>query len=142
MDNKSDKQSVGRPEPEFKFDVGTVIFIIIGFMSSWINMIIILYSMQVAAYLSIIFTTMIPGIIIAVKNRYWGYGYMVGFAVAGIPFSFLKTPDGDIFNGDIFIGDLFIGWYTFFTALFLFIIMWLVFWKAWRSLSSIKSMKE
>jgi len=128
MDDKSDKQSVGRPEPEFKFDVGTVIFVIIGFISSWINMLIIYNSMQVAAYLSIIFTTMVPGIIIAVKNRFWGYGYMFGFAIAGIPF--------------YFIVDIFIGGYTFATASFLFIIMWLVFWKTWRSLGSIKSTRE
>ena len=128
MDDKNDKQSVGRPEPEFKFDVGTVIFFIIGFISSWINMLIIYDSMQVAAYLSIIFTTMIPGIIIAVKNRFWGYGYMFGFAIAGIPFYIAV--------------DIFIGGYTFATALFLFIIMWLVFWKTWRSLGSIISTKE
>ena len=128
MDDNSDKQSVGRPEPEFKFDVGTFIFIVIGFISSWINMLIIINSMQVAAYLSIIFTTMIPGIVIAVKNRFWGYGYMFGFSIAGIPFWIIIDP--------------FIGGYTFFTSLFLFIIMWLVFWKTWRSLGSIISTKE
>ena len=128
MDDKNDYQSVGRPEPEFKFDVGTAIFIVIGFICSWINMLIIFNSMQVAAYLSIIFTVMIPGIIIAVKNRYWGYGYMFGFLIAGIPFWIIIDP--------------FIGGYTFFTSLFLFIIMWLVFWKTWRSLGSIKSTIE
>ena len=76
-------------------------------------------------YLTIIFSTIIPGIIIAYKNRYWGYGYMIGFAIAGIPFLILI--------------DLFIGGYTFATALFIFIILWLIFWKTWRALSSIKS---
>jgi len=136
MKNKSEKQSVGRPEPEFKFDLGTVLFIIIGFIVSWGNMLIIYdyikynpnSQLKVLALLSIIFTTMIPGIIIAIKNRYWGYGYMFGFTIAGIPFS-------------LFI-DLFIGGYTFFTSLFLFLIMWLVFWRAWRSLGAIKSITE
>jgi len=118
-------QTVGVPEPEFKFDLITIVFIIIGGGISWINMLIILNSMAVWAYLSVIFPIMIPGIIIAYKNRYWGYGYILGFCLAGIPFAFIL--------------DLFIGWYTFFTGLFLFIIMWLVFWKTWRSLSSIRT---
>ncbi|TFF96268.1 MAG: hypothetical protein EU544_00975 [Promethearchaeota archaeon] len=127
--NKTKKgQSVGAPEPEFTIDIFTIGFMIIGGVCSWINMLVILNSMQIIAYLSIIFTTIIPGVIIAYKNRYWGYGYMIGFALAGIPFSFLEPP----------YGDLFIGWYTFFTALFIFIILWLIFWKAWRSLSGIK----
>ena len=125
MSYKSDKvQSVGRPEPEFKFNIGTVVFIIIGFIVSWWNMLIIFNSMQIWSYLSIIFTTIIPTIIIALKNRLWGYGYLLGFAIAGIPFSIME--------------DLFVGWYTFATAIFIFIILWLVFWTAWRSLSSIK----
>jgi hypothetical protein len=136
MQNKSTKRVVsplGIEEPEFKFDLGTVIFIIIGVIISWINMLIILdyqlgnYSslLKILAYLSIIFTTIIPGVIIALRNRYWAYGYMCGFSISGIPFMILV--------------DLFIGGYTFATALFLFIIMWLIFWKVWRSLSSIKS---
>ena len=128
MSVNNENQSVGRPEPEFKFDLGTVVFIIIGFITSWVNMLIIFDSMQVAAYLSVIFTAMIPGIIIAVKNRFWGYGYMFGFTIAGIPFFLIK--------------DVFIGGYTFATAAFLFIIMWLVFWKTWRSLGSIKNLRE
>ena len=126
------EQTVGRPEPEFKFDVLTVLFIFIGAITSWINMLLILDLMQVMAYLSIIFTIIIPGVIISLKNRLWGYGYMLGFAGAGIVFSFLEPP----------YGDLFIGWYTFATTLFIFIILWLIFWKTWRSLSSIKSVKE
>ncbi len=128
MEDKKSGEAVnplGKKEPEFKFDIGTVIFIIIGVIVSWINMLIILDSMSIPAYLSVIFTTFIPGIIIAMKNRYWGYGYMIGFSAAGIPFM-------------IFV-DLFIGGYTFATALFAFIIMWLIFWKVWRSLSSIRS---
>jgi hypothetical protein len=91
-------------------------------------MIIILNSMEVWSYLTIIFTTLIPAIIIALKNRFWGYGYMIGFAFAGIPF--------------MLVLDLFIGGYTFATSIFIFIIMWLVFWRAWRSLSAIKSSIE
>ncbi len=125
MSYKSDKvQSVGRTEPEFKFNNETVVFIIIGFIVLWWNMLIIFNSMQSWSYLSIIFTTIIPTIIIALKNRLWGYGYLLGFAIAGIPFSIME--------------DLFVGWYTFATAIFIFIILWLVFWTAWRSLSSIK----
>jgi hypothetical protein len=129
LDNK--KQNVGRPEPEFKIDFITVIWIIIGFGASWVNMLIILDSMEIWSYLTIIFTTIIPTIIIGLKNRYWGYGYIFGFALAGIPFSFFEAP----------YGDLFIGWYTFITSMFIFIILWLIFWKAWRSLSSIKQVK-
>lgn len=124
MENMKKKQTVGRPEPEFKFDVGTVVCIIIGFVISWINMLVIYDSMEIWSYLSIIFTSIIPAVLIALKNRYWGYGYMFGFSVAGIPFLILI--------------DLFIGGYTFVTALLIFIILWLIFWKAWRSLSSIK----
>ncbi|MFX0024742.1 MAG: hypothetical protein ACFE9S_20710 [Candidatus Hermodarchaeota archaeon] len=124
MKNMKKNQTVGRPEPEFKFDIGTVVFIVIGFAISWINMLIILDSMEIWSYLSIIFTTIIPGVVIALKNRYWGYGYIFGFSGAGIPFLILMDP--------------FIGGYTFVTALLIFIILWLIFWKAWRSLSSIK----
>ncbi len=125
--NRKD-QNVGRDEPEFKFDIRTIIFIIIGFIVSWINMLVIFNYMEIISYLSIIFTVMIPGIIIAVKNRFWGYGYVFGFTIAGIPF--------------IFFVDLFIGGYTFAVALFLFIIMWLVFWKTWRTISGIKNVAE
>ncbi|MFX1496421.1 MAG: hypothetical protein ACFFBH_02735 [Promethearchaeota archaeon] len=79
---------------------------------------------EVLAYLSIILTTMIPGVIIALKKRYWGYSYLSGFSIAGIPFMILI--------------DLFIGAYTCITTIFIFAILWLIFWKAWRSLDSIK----
>lgn len=124
MSTKNLDQTVGRPEPEFKFRIVTVFWIIIGFSASWVNMLIILDSMEIWSYLTIIFTTIIPTVIIALKNRLWGYGYLIGFAIAGIPF--------------LIIVDLFIGGYTFATALFIFIILWLIFWKTWRSLSSIK----
>lgn len=128
MSDKIKEQTVGRPEPEFKIGIGTIIWVIIGSVVSWVNMLVILDSMEIWSYLTIIFTTIIPTVIIALKNRFWGYGYIIGFAIAGIPFSFLDPP----------YGDLFIGWYTFATAFFIFIILWLIFWKAWRSLSSIK----
>lgn len=124
MSNKNKEQTVGRPEAEFKFRIGTIIWIIIGFIISWINMVLILDSMEILSYLTIIFTTIIPTVIIALKNRYWGYGYLGGFAIAGIPFLFIVDP--------------FIGGYTFATALFIFVILWLIFWRAWRTLSSIK----
>ncbi len=124
MENMKKKQTVGRPEPEFKFDIGTVVCIIIGFVISWINMLVIYDSMEIWSYLSIIFTSIIPGVLIAIKNRYWGDGYIFGLSAAGIPFLILIDP--------------FIGGYTFVTALLIFIILWLIFWKAWRSLSSIK----
>lgn len=117
---------------ELKLDVGTFICGILGIIISWINM-LIMYEIQISprssellkifAYLSIIFTTSIPCIAIGLKNRFWGYGYIIGFAGAGIPFV---------------VVDLFIGAYTFATSLFIFIIMWLIFWKGWRSLSSIQ----
>jgi len=121
------RETVGREELPLKFDVFTIIFFAIGFIASWFNMILILEApryIEVIAYLSIIFTTIIPGVIIALKKRYWGYGYLFGFSVAGIPF--------------MIIVDLFIGGYTCITTLFIFIILWLIFWKTWRSLSSIK----
>ena len=123
---------LGKEDPEFKIDIGTIIFTLIGSLVSWINMLVILvYQLgeyesivKIMAYLSIIFTTIIPGVIIGIKNRFWGYGYLLGFALAGIPF--------------MFVMDLFIGGYTFVTALFIFIIIWLIFWKVWRSLAMIK----
>jgi len=124
-------------EKEFEFDAGTVIFGVIGFIVSWINMFLIqltpvagheIWNIKVFAYLSIIFTATIPCVGIGVKNRFWAYGYIVGFSIAGIPFS-------------IFV-DLFIGAITFVTTISLFIIMWIIFWKAWRSLSSIKTISE
>ncbi len=121
--NKKKKQTVGRDDEDLHFDVGTILLIAAGFIISWINMLIILNLMTIPAYLSVIFTTSIPGVIISLKNRYWGYGFMFGFSIAGIPFMFI---------------DIFVGGYIFFTSLFIFIIMWLIFWKAWRSLSSIK----
>ncbi|HDZ18882.1 hypothetical protein LCGC14_1444750 [marine sediment metagenome] len=125
MSHKSNKvQTVGKPEPEFKFNIGTVVWIIVGFIVSWWNMLIIFDYMEIWSYLTIIFTTIIPTIIIALKNRLWGYGYLLGFSFAGIPF--------------LIIVDLFVGGYTFATAIFIFIILWLIFWRAWRSLSSIR----
>jgi len=127
MSSKRKEQTVGRPEPEFKFTIATVIWIVIGFISSWINMIVILDSMEIWTYLSIIFTTIIPGVIIGLKDRYWGYGYMLGFAIAGIPF--------------LIIVDLFIGGYVFATTLFIFIIIMLIFWLGWRSIGAIKQVE-
>ncbi len=127
MSSKRKEQTVGRPEPEFKFTIVTVIWIVIGFISSWINMIVILDYMEIWSYLSIIFTTIIPGVIIGLKDRYWGYGYMVGFAIAGIPF--------------LIIVDLFIGGYVFATTLFIFIIVMLIFWLGWRSIGAIKQVE-
>ena len=47
MKSKGNDQTVGRVEPEFKFDIGTIIFILIGFVVSWINMLIIFNYMAV-----------------------------------------------------------------------------------------------
>ena len=125
-----------KEDEELKLDIDTFLFGILGVAISWVNMVLI-YQIQIKSsnellkvfmYLSIIFTTVIPCVIIGLKNRLWGYGYILGFALAGIPF--------------IFITDLFIGAYTFATTLFLFTILWLIFWKTWRSLSSIKMVSE
>ena len=128
MPKTKSEQTVGRPEPEFKFGIITIIWIVIGFIASWINMLVILRYMEIWSYLTIIFTTIIPGVIIGLKDRYWGYGYMGGFAIAGIPFAFINPAHG----------YLFIGWYTFATALFIFVIILLIFWRGWRSISAIK----
>ena len=127
-DSESDRNDRDKAETDLSINVWTFLFVIIGFVASWVNMMYIQdapRSIEVLAFLSIIFTTMIPGIVIALVNRYWGYGYLIGFAIAGIPF--------------LIIVDLFIGGYTFATTLFIFIILWLIFWKAWRSLSSIRT---
>ncbi len=120
-----------KTEKELKLDLWTLIFTGIGLIASWVNMLFIFNApripriIEVLAFLSIILTTMIPGVVIALINRYWGYGYLIGFASAGIPF--------------LLMIDLFIGGYTFATTVFIFIILWLIFWKTWRSLSSIKT---
>ena len=128
MPDSKQKQSVGRPEPKFKFGVGTIIWIVIGFIVSWVNMIFIKGSMEIWSYLTVIFTTIIPGVIIGLKDRYWGYGYMIGFAFAGIPF--------------LIVVDLFVGGYVFATAIFIFVIVMLIFWTGWRSISAIKRVEE
>ena len=133
---KEKKDGTGeQTEKELKLDMWTFVFVGIGFIASWVNMLFILDAPRTIevevlafAFLSIILTTMIPGIIIALINRYWGYGYLIGFAIAGIPF--------------LIIIDLFIGGYTFATTIFIFIILWLIFWKTWRSLSSIKAGRQ
>ena len=130
MNKNTESNGKGRDkvEQDLSINLRTLLFVIIGFIASWVNMTFIQdapSSIEVLAFLSIIFTTMIPGIIISLVNRYWGYGYLIGFASAGIPF--------------LIIVDLFIGGYTFATTIFIFIILWLIFWKAWRSLSSIKT---
>ena len=125
---ESNRNDRDKAEKDLSLNVWTFFFVVIGFVVSWVNMTFIQdapRSIEVLAFLSIIFTTMVPGIIIALVNRYWGYGYLIGFASAGIPF--------------LIIVDLFIGGYTFATTLFIFIILWLIFWKAWRSLSSIRA---
>ncbi|MBN1800203.1 MAG: hypothetical protein JW891_01775 [Candidatus Lokiarchaeota archaeon] len=130
---KKKEQTIGREEPEFKIDIVTGFFFAIGFITSWINMLVIHsivmgsnYSpAAIPSYFSVIFTTTIPGVLISLKNRFWGYGYMVGFSVAGLPF--------------MIVVNTFIGGYTLATSFFLFVIMWLVFWKVWRSLSGIKT---
>ena len=120
-----------REESNLKFDYKAIIFAIIGFIVSWINMEIINVapvSIEVLAFLSVILTTFIPAIIISLIHRYWAYGYMIGFALAGIPYFIFK--------------DVFIGGYTLATALFIFLIMWLIFWKTWRTLSAIKTQNK
>ena len=120
-----------REESNLKFDYKAIIFAIIGFIISWINMEFINVapaSIEVLAFLSVILTTFIPAIIISLIHRYWAYGYMIGFALAGIPYFIFK--------------DVFIGGYTLATALFIFLIMWLIFWKTWRTLSAIKTQNK
>lgn len=127
-ENNDINRASEKAEPDLKLEIWTLLFAVIGFIASWFNMVFILEApraIEVLAFLSIIITTIIPGVIIAIINRYWGYGYLIGFASAGIPFL-------------IFV-DLFIGGYTFATTIFIFIILWLIFWKTWRSLSSIKT---
>ena len=128
MKDSMNLSSVRNSEPEFKVDYKTMLWACAGFVISWLNMILILNSPQeieVLAFLSIILTTFIPAIIISLKDRYWGYAYMITFAIAGLIFMILMDP--------------FIGGYTFFTSIFIFIIMLLIFWKTWRTLSSIKT---
>ena len=126
MEKKDKSEKIRMADPELKINYLTIIWFIIGFIISWINMVLINnapFNIEVIAYLSIIFTTIIPAIFIGLKNRYWAYAYLIGFSLAGIPYMFIIDP--------------FIGGYTSATSLFIFLILWLIFWKTWRSLSSI-----
>jgi len=109
---------------KFRNDLFLVFYCIIGFVVSNINMYIIVLSMEVWAYLLIIFLIIIPAIIIGLRLRIWSYGYMIGYSTAGIL--------------GIFIYDPFIGSYTTVVSIFIFIILWLIFFKTWRSISKIK----
>lgn len=109
---------------KFRNNFFLVFYCIIGFVVSNINMYIIVLSMEVWAYLLIIFLIIIPAIIIGLRLRIWAYGYMLGFTTAGIL--------------GIFLYDLFIGAYTAVVSIFIFIILWLIFFKTWRSISKIK----
>lgn len=109
---------------KFRNNLFLVFYCIIGFVVSNINMYIIVLSMEVWAYLLIIFLIIIPAIIIGLKVRDWAYGYMIGYSTAGIL--------------GIFIYDLFIGAYTVAVSILIFIILWLIFFKTWRSISKIK----
>lgn len=126
MEKKDKLEKIKVKEPELKISYLVVIWLIIGFTISWINMFLINNApsnIEVIAYLSIIFTTIIPAIVIGLKNRFWAYAYLLGFSIAGVPYMLIIDP--------------FIGGYTSATSLFIFIILWLIFWKTWRSLSSI-----
>ena len=92
-----------KDEPEFKIDMVTIIIAAIGFFTAWINMYFIestplyggeVFNLKVLAYLSIIFTTSIPCVVIGIKNRIWAYGYIIGFAIAGLPFAFINIYTG------------------------------------------------
>ncbi len=109
---------------KFRNDFFLVFYYITGFVISNINMYIIVLSMEVWAYLLIIFLIIIPAIIIGLRLRIWSYGYMIGYSTAGIL--------------GIFIYDLFIGAYTVAVSIFIFVILWLIFFKTWRSISKIK----
>ena len=74
MEIKDEQQSrmKEKTEKELRLNLWTFIFAGIGFAASWFNMIFILdapRTIEVLAFLSIILTTMIPGIIIALINR-------------------------------------------------------------------------
>ncbi|MEJ2252388.1 MAG: hypothetical protein P8Y70_19725 [Candidatus Lokiarchaeota archaeon] len=126
--NKIDKRATNST----KIYIISILIFSIGFIVSWINMDLMNYCqihctneyLKIISYLSIIFTTIIPCVIIGLKKRIWAYSYILGFSFAGLPFMFV---------------DLFIGGYTFATTMFIFIILWIIFWKTWRSLSSIKN---
>lgn len=119
--NQRSESNIGN---KLRNDFFLVLFFIIGFVVSNINMYIILLSMEVWAYLLIIFLIIIPAIIIGLRLRIWSYGYMIGYSTAGIL--------------GIFLYDLFIGAYTVAVSIFIFIILWLIFFKTWRSISKIK----
>ncbi|MFW9938646.1 MAG: hypothetical protein ACFFA8_08545 [Promethearchaeota archaeon] len=126
MENKENTEEIRVKDPELKINYVTIIWFIIGFIISWLNMVLINNApsnIEVIAYLTIIFTTILPAVIIGLKDRYWAYAYLLGFSIAGIPYMIMIDP--------------FIGGYTSATSFFIFIILWLIFWKTWRSLSSI-----
>jgi hypothetical protein len=91
---ESNRNDRDKAEKDLSINVWTLLFVVIGFVASWVNMTFIQdapRSIEVLAFLSIIFTTMIPGIVIALINRYWGYGYLIGFAIAGIPLEVIPS---------------------------------------------------
>ncbi|MHA1821336.1 MAG: hypothetical protein ACTSU2_08285 [Promethearchaeota archaeon] len=75
-------------------------------------------------YLIIIFTVMIPAIYVSVLKRIRGYTYIVGYLLGGLI--------------ELLFGDPFIGGYNIVVTLFLFLIIYLIFWKVWRSVAKVK----
>lgn len=76
------------------------------------------------SYLIIIFLVLIPDIIFAVSKRARGYGYIIGYLIGGAY--------------ELIFGDPFIGGYFIVVTIFLFLIVYLIFWKVWRSFSKFK----
>lgn len=99
----------------------------VGFVVSVVDQIVIQGSMEIWAYLLIIFLIIIPGVAIGLVVRRYGYAYILGFLAGG-------------FVG-VFTIDAYIGWTSFFSALFIFLIIWLIFWKIWRSIASVQGVQ-
>ena len=71
------------------------------------------------------FLFLIPAIIFSNMKRSRGYGFVIGYVVGGL-------------IGAV-IWDIFIGIYTASVAAILFLIVYFIFWKIWRSFTKFKS---
>ncbi|GAB4306447.1 MAG: hypothetical protein Kow0069_03200 [Promethearchaeota archaeon] len=110
--------------PAAPIDSRALGFALLGFLVSMLDQWVIQGSMEVWAYLLIIFLIIIPGVGVGLVRRVDGYAYVLGFLVGGLMGAFTIDP--------------FIGWTTFVSAALIFTIIWLVFWRIWRSIAWVR----
>ncbi len=83
-------------------------------------------NIKVWAYLIIIFLIIIPAVLVGYfLDRENGYAYIFGYIIGGLV--------------GMFTIDLFIGGTSFFSALLIFIVIYLIFWKIWRTIDRVRA---